>query len=168
MKHGRIAAFAAAIALAAGSGVATVGVGTASAATNETFFCVTDLSSVTWCAVADGSNAIQMKQGIIPGTTTNWIWQSPNVWAPIQQAATAPAKCMQVDHDAGNIVIMANCVSPAPSYQQWFNIAPTGANYVQFESGYGSSAECLTYNASGHDLKIGGCGADWYQDFNPE
>jgi hypothetical protein len=168
MKSGRIAALAAAIVLAAGSSVATVGVGTASAQT-YTYLCLNNLQDVTYCAVANGSSAIKMEEGLNPGTTTNWYWSSSRTQSStIEQAATDPAQCMQVDADGGDIVIMAACSSSDPSYQQWVDIAPTGAGYLQFESEWGPAAECLTYDQDQQELKVGGCGNDWYQQFYAE
>lgn len=69
-----------------------------------------------------------------------------------------------VDHNAGNIVIMTPCTGA--TYQSWnpdsFFVGSTLV--TQYVSAWDPSL-CLTYNASGANLKVGGCGNDWYQEF---
>jgi hypothetical protein len=156
MRLVRIAAASAAVVMAAAATIGIVRVGPASAAYEYGPLCVATDDFI--CAVGNGSSAVHMWPD---PAATNWYesyeWNSPT---ELQQANTS--QCMQVDHDAGNIVIEATC---------------TGASYQTWKIGYNSNfggytftsewdpAECLTYNADGSDLVIGGCGNDWYQAF---
>ena len=115
------------------------------------------------------STAVAMTQE--NSTSTNWYYPSTDAngvgeEGVIQQAHTT--LCLQVDADAGGIVIEAQC--SYASYQEWrpiYKYFPFGESQIQFQSQW-NTAECLTYDetsASGGILKIGGCGDDWYQGF---
>ena len=160
MKSGRIAVLAAATVLATASSVGAIGVGTASAQ-SYTYLCINNPAGVTYCAVADGSSAVKMETEKV-GTTTNWYWPAYETPGTIEQADTT--KCMQVDADGGDIVIEAACNTEP--YQEWYNLGPDPYGDMQFQSEWNPN-ECLTYDADGAELKVGGCGPDWYQGFFP-
>lgn len=143
------------------SGIAsgTLGAGTASASPTVNSLCIiNNTENADVCAIANGSNAIQMAAP--QSSTTNWDFVSNSITAngPGELEQINTTSCMQVDHDKGNIVIMATC--NGQSYQEW-TITSLGD---QYESVWNPSL-CLTYNAGGHDLVVGGCGNDWYQEF---
>jgi hypothetical protein len=91
---------------------------------------------------------------------TNWYYPDAGQIGEIKQANTN--LCMQVDADAGGIILEATCTG-AP-YQEWFG-EPSG---VEFETQW-NTTDCLTYDQSGDNLDIHGCsdGSDpvWYQAF---
>lgn len=162
MKLGRIAAGAAASIIAAAA-IGVGGTGTASAATQFAYLCILDQSANTICAYGHGPNAI----GMIPetGSTTNWYYPGIGGSGTIQQVNTH--LCMQLDHNAGNIVIEAAC-NPNATYQQWTNFADLNTP-MTFISVWDPSL-CLTYEQSGKILKVGGCSnlsedPIWYQAF---
>lgn len=144
-----------------------LGVGTASASPTADSLCIINSShSADVCAISNGSNAIKMLSP--QGSTTNWnivaVAEAPNTQDLFEIEQENTTSCMQVNHNGGNIVIMASCGSQ--TYQLWFETAVSinGGIQLQFKS-YWDTAECLTYNANGADLKVGGCGNDWYQAF---
>jgi hypothetical protein len=150
--------------LAAVAVVGVTGAGTALAYTppaQPNFLCVF-YNGDEICAYAHASNPIGMT--VPDDTTTNWYFPVGGV-GDIEQANTD--NCMQVDHAAGNTVIEAQCNEQ--NYQEWNVVDDVGATgYYQFQSEYAPS-DCLSYNADGAELVIGGCGStDEYQHFYPE
>jgi len=162
MKSGRIAVLAAATVLVTASSVGAIGVGTASAQ-SYTYLCINNPADVTYCAVADGSSAVKMETEKV-GTTTNWYWPAEGTGIPGTIEQAGPTVCMQVDADGGDIVIEAACNTEP--YQEWYNLGPDPYGEMQFQSEWNPN-ECLTYDADGAELKVGGCGPDWYQGFFP-
>ena len=87
---------------------------------------------------------------------TNWYSNSDQ---EIQQAGTD--LCMQINHNAGNIVIEATCNGQA--YQRWSFIGTDAGDIM--ESYYGSSL-CLTYNQSKAWVDVVGCNeTEWYEQW---
>jgi hypothetical protein len=69
--------------------------------------------------------------------------------------------CMQLDHAAGNTVILATC--NGASYQSWEAVAASGG--VAFVSEWAAN-QCLTYNQDYAELDTVSCNGAWYQSFN--
>ena len=150
MKARQAIVVAVASAIVAATGV--IGVGTASAATPREF-CV---NNSLICAFPEGGNAVAMLQ-------TNkldplWLYNGVNHPGQIQQAATG--LCMQLDHNAGNIIIEAACNKA--SYQEWNPYLLAGS--VVYASVWDGS-QCLTYNQDLSRLDTVDCTGAWYQNF---
>lgn len=184
---GRFAVVGASVIVSVAIGVATAGMASASNTTSN--LCVPDgiaVGSVAQeaCAYAQGPKAVRMLP--VPPTTsiTNWYYPTGG-YAQIRQAGTG--LCLQLDHDAGNTVIEAACVTTAskPSYQEWEPIPMSveeGSVFVyDFRSGWeATSADlCLSYDeaapgkgtTSQHGtLDVTKCssvpGELWYQNFD--
>jgi hypothetical protein len=141
---------------------AVIGVFHGSAAFGATDTATQDSMCISWttevCAIANGSSAIEM---VAPASnTTNLYPLGAGLEGEIEQQNTT--SCMQLDASGGYIVIMATCTGA--SYQEWIGVYNNTYAGVQYESKWDTSL-CLTYNANGSDLKVGGCGNDWYQSF---
>lgn len=114
------------------------------------------------CAFAQGSGYVVAMYQFYSGETnmTNWVYNSSG---ELQQANTN--LCMQINHNAGNIVQEATC--KAASYQTWTDFA-NGAN--EFVSNWSDDGNwmCLTYNADNADLDVIDCSTNtlpWYEAF---
>jgi hypothetical protein len=168
MKLGRMSTIAAACVMAVGTLIGVVGAGTASAS-GDSPLCTAEAngSQYSVCAYGDGSNPVEMNLPL--STTTNWIY--PNVsgtHTPIKQVGTD--LCMQLDHNAGNVVIEATC--NGASYQDWKNQYVSGTRSTMFFSEWNinTSPLCLSYDIDGGNiLAADPCTFDttdaWYQQF---
>ena len=114
--------------------------------TGAQYLCVE--GAIDECAY--GASPVEIKP-----ENTNWYYPYQGT-GEIQQADTN--RCMQVDHNDGNIILEATCTGAA--YQEW----TIESNGYQFQSRY-NTADCLTYNQNGQDLDIVACGNYWYQVF---
>jgi hypothetical protein len=151
--------------------IAAVGTASPAHAEEETFYAAACLdypyTSVQYCALADGpGNELQIVQ-LHTSYTTNW-WQPlgglGNGSGFFQQADTD--LCMQVDHNAGNVVIEAKCAT-AESYQLWTPVYSTdayGTYIARYETNWNKSL-CLSYVADGQTFTVTSCGNYWYQWF---
>lgn len=141
------------VAVAVMAAVATVVVGAspASAAVTGTL-CI---HGTAQCAVPNGSQAVRMVFN--PGV--DWSWNVLN-HPPAQIQLTGTSTCLQLDHQAGNIVIAARC--NGATYQKW-QTGWGGGGYV-FSSAWDPS-QCLTWNESKAILDTVNCTGAWYQQF---
>lgn len=155
MKLKRISSIVAASLMAV---VTVIGLsGTAKASeTQYTNLCVLDNGNYV-CAYAQGAgNTIFMlPKSQTLNNTTNWYWPDTDTYGVIDQAQTD--LCMQLDADAGYVVIEATCTSSPASYQEWY-LTASG----QFISEWAPN-QCLTYNASLARLDTVTCNGAWYQ-----
>jgi hypothetical protein len=154
MKLRRAVPLAAAGLLAVGT--AFIGAGPAAAATPE-ILCI---ANTDVCAIANGQYPVLMEAspGVMLG---NWLYNGLN--HPGQIQAAYGDLCMQLDHDAGNVVIGATC--NGASYQKWAAvIAPGGWAFVS----QWDTTQCLTYNRDHAELDTVTCNGAWYQSFRPE
>lgn len=154
MKPTRTMAILAATGIAAATAV--IGADTASAATSQPL-CV-NASPV--CAGGEGaSNSVGMSWTSSP---EDWLYNLAGVTpGTIQQAGTT--LCMQLDHNAGNIVIEAAC-NPSASYQKWQRAINGNTGIWEIYSEWNTSL-CLTYNESKGILDTVTCNGAWYQAF---
>jgi hypothetical protein len=151
MNATRVIAAAAAIAIAAATAV--IGADPAAAATPRNF-CV---DSQFICADYTGEYAQVAMEGNL-----NYTWLFNGLDHPGQiQLATNLALCMQLDHAAGNLVIVAPC--NGASYQGWSAQVINGANIV-YRSQW-DPTQCLTYNRDHARLDTVTCNGAWYQNF---
>lgn len=150
MKAKRAIAVAAAGTIAAA--VAVIGADTASAATPRPF-CVGGYNA---CAIAEGSNPVFMPYGAIH--VTSWLYNGVGHNGQIQENGTG--LCMQLNHNAGNLVIEAAC--NGASYQQWDPYYLNGSIVYASEWDY---SQCLTYNRDNRWLDTVPCTGAWYQNF---
>jgi hypothetical protein len=136
-------------------GTAITGAGSAAAATPERL-CVASEDDV--CAAPNGAYPVLMNNYSF-SNFTEWLYNVPN--HPRQIQLSGQDLCMQLDHDAGNTVILASC--NGASYQKWNAFyAPGGwAFYSQWDG-----TQCLTYNRDYAELDTVTCNNAWYQSFN--
>jgi hypothetical protein len=165
MKLRSIIPFAAAAVMAISTAV--IGAGAAAAAT-PSGLCVP--GNYDACAVPEGSSPVRMclwegwikMQGLCTGSAEFWLYNGLNHTGQIQEAGTS--SCMQLDHDAGNLVIEARC--NGASYQKWTAfLAPNGVDWM-FYSMWDMN-QCLTYNEDHQYLDTVACNGAWYQSFIP-
>jgi hypothetical protein len=146
---------AAAVALA-GTIVAATGVisaDTASAATPRDF-CVNNTSV---CAFPNGGSAVQMYE-VSQDPNPLWLFNGVNHPGQIQQNGTS--LCMQLDADAGHVVIEATC--NGANYQKW---NPYYIGGVVVYASEWDQTQCLTYNEDLSRLDTVACTGAWYQNF---
>jgi hypothetical protein len=140
--------------------LAIVGIGLSGPAkaseTSYTNLCVSDNGSYV-CAYSQGAGIqiLMISKATTGINTTNWYWPDTNTTDEIREADTT--LCMQLDHDAGNIVIEAAC-NGAP-YQYW-HLTSSG----EFISAWDAS-QCLTYNKDHTSLDTVTCNGAWYQSW---
>lgn len=153
MMRRRIAAIVAAGALATTAIGIPIGVSSVAKASEVGYDYLCVDGATQECAY--GASPIEIKP-----ENTNWYYPVAGQIGEIRQANTD--LCMQVDHDAGNIIVEATCTGA--SYQEWYG-EPSG---TEFETQW-NTTDCLTYDQSGQNLDIHGCsdGSDpvWYQAF---
>lgn len=149
MKATRTMAVAAAGAIAAATAV--ISAGPASAATPR-MFCV---NSGDVCASANGASAVQM---IAFSSGDFWLFNGLN--HPGQIQLDGSSLCMQLDHNAGNIIIVAAC--NGASYQKW---SPGFLNGNIVYRSQWDTTQCLTYNQNHSILDTVTCNGSWYQNF---
>jgi hypothetical protein len=152
MKARRAIAAAAAVAIAATTGVFSADA--ASAATPR-LFCVNNMPV---CALPQGGNAVAM---LIAGGNPNsalWLFNGINHDGQIQENGTS--LCMQLDANGGYIVIEAPCNKA--SYQEWDPYLLNGS--IVYGSEWDES-QCLTYNRDLNRLDTVTCTGAWYQNF---
>lgn len=94
-----------------------------------------------------------------------WLYNGPNHPGQIQLdgGLDGVSICMQLDHNAGNIVIYATC--NGANYQKWDGFS-AGTGREGFRSEWNTSL-CLTYNESKNYLDVVACDGQWYQAFVP-
>ena len=133
-------------------GTAITGAGSAAAATPERL-CVASEDDI--CAEVNGYQILMQD---LPYPFIQWLYNGPN--HPGQIQLNDEDSCMQLDHDAGNTVIMATC--NGASYQKWAAFyAPGGwAFYSEWDT-----TQCLTYNRDYAELDTVTCNGEWYQSF---
>ena len=146
---------ATAVAVAAGAIAATgvIGAGTASAATPREF-CVNNTSI---CAFPNGGSAVVMQEDS-QGPNPLWLFNGADHSGQIQQAGTG--LCMQLDANAGYLVIEAAC--NGASYQKWDPYLFNGS--IVYASEW-DETQCLTYNREHNRLDTVLCTGAWYQNF---
>jgi hypothetical protein len=162
MKLRTIIPFAVAAVLALSTAV--IGAGTAAAATPYSL-CLSAISKAPICALPKGSSPVEMcymynRNPDCPDFE-GWLYNGLNHPGQIQQNGTS--SCMQLDHNAGNLVIEATC--NGASYQKW----------AAFDAGDGTwsfysmwdTTQCLTYNEDHSYLDTVTCNGAWYQSFSP-
>jgi hypothetical protein len=163
MKLRTIIPFAVAAVLALSTAV--IGAGTAAAAT-PTLLCIRDTNTVPLCAQPEGSSPVIMcevtrKSGPDCPIFKGWLYNGLNHPGQIQQNGTS--LCMQLDHNAGNLVIEATC--NGASYQKW--AAFLAANGMWSYYSMWDPTQCLTFNADLAELDTVTCNGAWYQQFYP-
>ena len=134
-------------------GTAITGAGSAAAATPEQL-CIASEDDI--CATPNGSYPVLMNNYSF--SFTDWLYNGPN--HPGQIQVNGQDLCMQLDHAAGNTVILATC--NGASYQKWAAFyAPGGwAFYSEWDT-----TQCLTYNRDYTELDTVTCDGAWYQSF---
>ncbi|HLK00863.1 MAG TPA: hypothetical protein VKU39_13275 [Streptosporangiaceae bacterium] len=89
-----------------------------------------------------------------------WLFNGLNHPGQIQVWPPSPGLCMQLDHNAGNIIIVAAC--NGASYQKW---SPELLNGNIVYRSQWDATQCLTYNQSRSILDTVTCNGAWYQNF---
>ncbi len=130
-----------------------------------THLCIDDTTNYadpSHCILANGSgNELQVVR-LQTSYTTNWF--SPGTVGFFKQANTD--LCMQVDHNAGNVVIETKCLT-TESYQLWTTVTSTDSNgyfIYRYETNW-DKALCLSYDSDGQTFTVTSCGNHWYQWF---
>jgi hypothetical protein len=155
----RYAVVAASMVIVVAIGVTGAGKASASESPTYAYLCVQQSStSLEYCALAQGSNAVDMTP-LDLSYLTNWYYPTSG-YGEISQANTN--ECMQLDNADGNIVREATCIGDAA--EEW---EPFGS-YGQWRSKWDASL-CLTFDLDAENLDAGGCGVGytWYQDIFP-
>jgi hypothetical protein len=151
--------------------VAAMGVvyaGTASANASANYMCV-NANDGGGDICAFGARAVNSEIEMIPWAS-NWapqmLWHyptNPTSYAKISQDGTN--LCMQLDHNAGNLIIEATCSTSTPSYQEWLPVATYNGD-IFVSKWQANPTLCLTYNANQGYLDAVTCNKNaWYQQF---